>query len=131
MAETGLAQPRRGRIYTWPRNRAFGDSKARPVLVIAPDAATGSGSRWVVVPISSDPRLVGHPLAAPLTAGAGTGLHQSSHAMAWLPTTVEREQLAGPLGRASREEMRAVLQAVRRSLDLDMDEPWREDVLSR
>jgi len=30
----------RGRIYLWPRNRSFGDGKPRPVVVIAPDAAT-------------------------------------------------------------------------------------------
>ena len=37
----------RGRLYLWPRNRSFGDSKARPVVVIAPDAATRHGRRWV------------------------------------------------------------------------------------
>ena len=30
----------RGRIYLWSRNRSFGDGKPRPVVVIAPDAAT-------------------------------------------------------------------------------------------
>jgi len=40
----------RGRLYLWPRNRSFGDSKARPVVVISPDAATRHGRRWVVLP---------------------------------------------------------------------------------
>ena len=131
MTELSPHQPQRGRLYTWPRNRAFGDSKARPVLVIAPDAATRTSDRWVVVPISTDPRLDGQPLAVPLAKGNSTGLKQPSHAMAWLPTTVERAQLAGPLGRVSGEELKAVLQAVRCALDLDMDEPWLEDSTQR
>ncbi|MFM8260340.1 MAG: type II toxin-antitoxin system PemK/MazF family toxin [Vulcanococcus sp.] len=126
MPEANTNHPQRGRLYTWPRNRAFGDSKARPVLVISPDAATCNSSRWVVIPISTDARLVGNSLAVPLAATVQTGLQQASHAMAWLPTTVEREQLAGPLGRISSEEMRAVLQAIQRALDLAMDEPWVE-----
>ena len=43
----------RGRLYRWPRNRPFGDSKARPVLVVS---------------ISRDPRLVSLALAVPLPA---------------------------------------------------------------
>ena len=38
-----LQMAERGRLYLWPRNRSFGDSKARPVVVIAPDAATRHG----------------------------------------------------------------------------------------
>lgn len=34
----------RGRLYLWPRNRSFGDSKARPVLVIAPDSPRASAA---------------------------------------------------------------------------------------
>jgi mRNA-degrading endonuclease toxin of MazEF toxin-antitoxin module len=114
----------RGRIYGWPRNRPFGDSKARPVLVVAPDAATEASARWVVVPISRDPRLAGSPLAVPLPADAATGLHQPSYAMAWLPTTVLRSQLVGPFGRVSPERLNSVLTALRTALDLEMLEPW-------
>jgi mRNA-degrading endonuclease toxin of MazEF toxin-antitoxin module len=121
------AQPERGRLYRWPRNRAFGDSKQRPVLVIAPDAATSQARRWVVVPLSSDPRLTGHPLAVALPADPATGLDQASHAMAWLPTTVDRDQLDGPLGRATPETLRAVLTALSSALDLTMLEPWQPD----
>ena len=130
MTKPDLSQPQRGRLYTWPRNRAFGDSKARPVLVIAPDAATRSSQRWVVVPISTDARLAGHPLAVSLAATAQTGLHQPSHAMAWLPTSVEREQLAGPLGRITPAELKAVLGALHTALDLAMDEPWQPDAIN-
>ncbi|MFM7266706.1 MAG: hypothetical protein ACKOZW_14170, partial [Cyanobium sp.] len=35
----------RGRVYQWPRNRSFGDGKPRPVVVIAPDAATRLGQQ--------------------------------------------------------------------------------------
>ena len=120
-------QPERGRLYRWPRNRAFGDSKQRPVLVIAPDAATSQSRRWVVVPLSSDPRLTNHPLAVPLPADASTGLDQPSHAMAWLPTTVDRDQLAGPMGRTSPKILKAVLTALTSALDLTMLEPWQGD----
>ena len=74
----------RGRIYRWARNRSMGDAKARPVIVIAPDAATEVLERWVVVPISSDRRLKDHPLAVPLSPGQGTGLERNSFAMAWI-----------------------------------------------
>lgn len=127
MADPTTALPQRGRLYRWPRNRAFGDSKNRPVLVIAPDAATRISDRWVVVPISTDSRLEAHPLAVPLPADGRTGLAQPSHAMAWLPTTVEREQLSGPLGRISAADLKAVLEALHVALDVAMDEPWQQE----
>ena len=121
----GPASPQRGRLYRWPRNRSFGDSKPRTVLVIAPDAATTQAQRWVVVPLSSDARLADHPLAVPLAAGDPHGLDHTSYAMAWLPTTVDRDQLAGPLGRVAPSTLQAVLAAISRALDLDMLEPWQ------
>ena len=93
-------QSERGRIYRWPRNRAFGDSKPRPVLVISPDAATRRSQRWVVVPLSSDPRLSG------------------------VAFTVDRSQLDGPIGRVSEAELRLVLNTLSAALDLEMVEPW-------
>jgi mRNA-degrading endonuclease toxin of MazEF toxin-antitoxin module len=117
----------RGRIYRWARNRSMGDAKARPVIVIAPDAATEVLERWVVVPISSDPRLKDHPLAVPLSPRQGTGLERSSFAMAWLPTTVLRQQLQGPIGRSDAEVVRQVLLTMALALDLSMQEAWSED----
>ncbi len=117
----------RGRLYLWPRNRSFGDSKPRPVLVIAPDAATSLGRRWVVLPLSSDPRLEGNPLAFPLAPSPVNGLRQRSYVMAWLPTTVAADQLEGPLGRLGPTELAAVLRSVAEALDLAMLEPWKED----
>jgi mRNA-degrading endonuclease toxin of MazEF toxin-antitoxin module len=117
----------RGRIYRWARNRSLGDAKARPVIVIAPDAATQLLERWVVVPISSDRRLKDHPLAVPLSPGQGTGLERNSFAMAWLPTTVLRQQLQGPIGRSSAAVVQQVLQAMARGLDHSMLEAWVED----
>lgn len=114
MTNPDLSQPQRGRLYTWPRNRAFGES-----------------NRWVVVPISTDARLAGNPLAVPLEATAQTGLDKPSHAMAWLPTSVEREQLAGPLGRISPAELKAVLGALNAALDLAMDKPWQPESINR
>jgi len=116
----------RGRVYGWPRNRPFGDSKARPVLVVAPDAATETSNRWVVVPISRDPRLAALPLAVPIPADATTGLHEPSFAMAWLPTAVLRQQLSGPYGRVTPDQLKAVLRALRSALDLEMLEPWQD-----
>jgi len=117
----------RGRIYRWPRNRSFGDSKARPVVVIAPDAATLRTRRWVVVPLSSDPRLKDHPLTVTFPATTTNGLAQTSVAMAWLPTTVAAEQLEGPIGRIDRDQLTLVLRILRLALDLEMEEPWHSD----
>jgi len=82
----------RGRLYLWPRNRSFGDSKARPVVVIAPDAATRHGRRWVVLPFSSEADLASNPLAYPLASSATNGLRQASLVMTWLPTTVHADR---------------------------------------
>ena len=120
-----------GRIYRWARNRSLGDAKARPVIVIAPDAATAVLERWVVVPISSDPRLEAHPLAVPLSPQEGSGLERTSFAMSWfamswLPTTVLRQELQGPIGRSAPEVVRQVLLTMARALDLSMQEAWSE-----
>jgi mRNA-degrading endonuclease toxin of MazEF toxin-antitoxin module len=91
----------RGRIYRWARNRSIGDAKARPVIVIAPDAATAVMKRWVVVTISSDPRLEAHPLAVPISPDGESGLARSSFAMAWLPgSTSAHHRAAGPVAGA-------------------------------
>jgi mRNA-degrading endonuclease toxin of MazEF toxin-antitoxin module len=117
----------RGRLYLWPRNRSFGDSKPRPVLVLAPDAATSRSRRWVVLPLSSDPRLEGNPLAFPLEPSPGNGLRQPGYVMAWLPTTVAADQLEAPLGRLEFPQVAAVLQSLAAALDLQLVEPWQED----
>lgn len=117
----------RGRIYHWPRNRSFGDSKARPVLVLAPDAATRHGRRWVVLPLSTEGRLATNPLAFALEASAANGLRQTSFVMSWLPTTVHADQLNGPLGRITAAELKAIAAMVIQSLDLHCQEPWQVD----
>lgn len=117
----------RGRLYHWPRNRSFGDSKARPVLVLAPDAATLHGRRWVVLPLSTEGRLATNPLAYALEASAANGLHQTSYVMSWLPTTVHADQLNGPLGRLSATQLKAIAAMVIQSLDLHCLEPWQHD----
>jgi len=120
-------RPERGRIYCWPRNRSFGDSKPRPVLVISPEAATSQSQRWVVVPLSSDPRLQQLPLALAIEPDQTNGLNQTSYAMSWLPTAVERNQLGDPIGRVSEAHLRLVLRTLTTALDLTMQEPWRPE----
>jgi mRNA-degrading endonuclease toxin of MazEF toxin-antitoxin module len=117
----------RGRLYHWPRNRSFGDGKRRPVVVIAPDAATSRSGRWVVLPLSSDSRLEGHPLAYSLEPSPTNGLQQRSYVMAWLPTTVAADQLEGPLGRLTIEQLSDVLTRLVEALDLEMLEPWQDN----
>ncbi len=117
----------RGRLYLWPRNRSFGDSKPRPVLVIAPDAATSRSQRWVVLPLSTDPRLEGNPLAFPVDPSPTNGLRQRSYVMTWLPTTVVADQLEGPLGRFASSQLAMVLRSLAEALDLQQLEPWQED----
>jgi len=97
------------------------------VVVIAPDAATLRTRRWVVVALSSDPRLKDHPLTVALPATTTNGLSQTSFAMAWLPTTVAAEQLEGPIGRIDRDQLALVLRTLRLALDLDMEESWRQE----
>ena len=80
----------------------------------------------MVVPISSDPRLEAHPLAVPLSPQEGHGLERISFAMSWLPTTVLRQQLQGPIGRSDVEVVRQVPLTLARALDLSMQEAWSE-----
>jgi hypothetical protein len=47
--------------------------------------------------------------------------------MSWLPTTVLRQQLQGPIGRSDPEAVRQVLFTLARALDLSMQEAWSED----
>jgi mRNA-degrading endonuclease toxin of MazEF toxin-antitoxin module len=120
----------RGRVYLWPRNRSVGDGKPRPVVVIAPDAATRHGRRWVVVPLSTLPELASNPLAYPLVPSAANGLRLPSYAMTWLPTTVHADQLQGPLGRLTPADLAAIAAAMIQALDLQCLEPWQavEDI---
>jgi mRNA-degrading endonuclease toxin of MazEF toxin-antitoxin module len=108
-----LQMAERGRLYLWPRNRSFGDSKARPVEVIAPDAATRHGRRWVMLPLSSEADLAINPLAYPLAPSA--------------TTTVHAYQLQGPLGRLKPADLAAIAAAVIQALDLKCSEPWQPD----
>jgi len=117
----------RGKLYLWPRNRSFGDSKPRPVVVIAPDAATRHGRRWVVLPISTEAELATNQLAFPLAATSNNGLRQTSFVMTWLPTTVHADQLEGPIGRLSAKEVAAIAAALIGALDLSCLEPWHLD----
>ena len=116
----------RGRLYRWPRNRSFGDSKPRPVLVIAPDAATRHGRCWVVLPLSTEPGLTGSPLAYRLDPTQANGLEDTSFVMAWQPTTVLAEALQGPIGRLAAADVAAIAALVIAALDLRCQEPWQE-----
>ena len=118
--------PERGSLYRWPRNRSFGDTKARPLLVISPEAAHGASTRRVVVPLSRDPRLEGHLLAVALDPSPANGLQHRSYAMTWHPTTVDRSNLDGPLGRLTPEQLAMVLERIATALDLTLLEPWLE-----
>lgn len=116
----------RGRLYRWPRNRSFGDSKSRPVLVLAPDAATTHGHRWVVLPLSTEPGLAANPLAYRLDPTEANGLGEASFVMAWQPTTVLSQSLQGPIGRLTAADVAAIAALVIEALDLRCFEPWQE-----
>ena len=118
----------RGRVYLWPRNRSFGDGKPRSVVVIAPDAATRHGRRWVVLPLSTTAELASNPLAYPLAPSASNGLRLLSYVMTWLPTTVQADHLQGPLGRISPAELKAIAAGMVEALDLHGLEPWQPDL---
>ncbi|HBH74277.1 MAG TPA: hypothetical protein DDY43_12790 [Synechococcales bacterium UBA10510] len=83
----------RGRLCLWPRNRSFGDSKARPVVVVAPYAATRHGRRWVVLSLSTEAQFASNHLAHPLAPSATNGRRQTSYVITWLPTTVYADHL--------------------------------------
>jgi hypothetical protein len=72
--------------------------------------------RWVVVPLSSDPRLKDHPLTVAFPATTTNGPAQTTFAMAWLPTTVAAEQLEGPIGRIDRDQLNLPAQPATNSL---------------
>ncbi len=76
--EDAITMAERGRLYQGPRNRSFGDSKARPVLVNAPDAATRLSRRWVVLLLITEQRLGSNPLAYMLGPSPTNGLPQAS-----------------------------------------------------
>ena len=115
----------RGLLYLFPCNRSFGECKARPVLVIAPVVATRHSRSWVVLPLSTEQRLGGNPLAHMLEPSPANGLEQTSFVMTWLPTAVHADQLQGPLGRLAAGELKAITAAVIHSLDLHCQEPWQ------
>ena len=96
-------------------------------MVIAPDAATRHGRRWVVLPLSTEAQLASNPLAHPLAPSAANGLRQTSYVMTWLPTTVHADHLQGPLGSLTAAEVAAITAAVIESLDLRAFEPWQID----
>ena len=116
----------RGRLYRWPRNRSFGDSKPRPVLVLAPDAATRHGRRWVVLPLSTEPDLAANRLTYRLDPSEANGLEDTSFVMAWQPTTVLSQSLQGPIGRLAATDVAAIAALVIEALDLRCLEPWQE-----
>ena len=91
-----LQMAERGRLYLWPRNRSFGDSKARPVVVIAPDAATRHGRRWVVLPLTTEAQLASNPLAYPLAPGGDRRRSDSGPRSAVLRALAARQLM--PLG---------------------------------
>ncbi len=96
-------------------------------MVIAPDAATRHGRRWVVLPLTSEADLASNPLAYPLAPSATNGLRQASFVMTWLPTTVHADQLQGPLGRLTPADLAAIAAVVIQALDLKCSEPWQPD----
>ncbi len=104
--------PERGSLYRWPRSRSFGDTKARPVLVISPEAAHAGSTR-----------LEGHLLAVALDPTPANGLQQRSYAMTWHPTSLDRINLDGPLGRLTPEQLSMVLERIAAALDLTLQEP--------
>ena len=115
----------RGWLYLLPCNRSFGECKARPVLVIAPDVATRHSRSWLVLPLSTEQRLGGNPLAHILEPSPTNGLRQASFVMTWLPTAVHADQLQGPLGRLAAGELKEIAAPVIQSLDLHCQEPWQ------
>lgn len=117
----------RGRLDLWPRNCSVGDSRAHPVVVIAPDAATRHGRRWVLLPISSEAQLAANPLAYRLAPSANSGLRHQIFVMTWLPTTVQADQLQSPLGRLTEIQVAAIAAAMIHSLDLPCLESWQAD----
>jgi mRNA-degrading endonuclease toxin of MazEF toxin-antitoxin module len=117
----------RGRLYFWLRSRSFSDSKPLPVVVVAPDAATRRGRRWVVLPLSTETELAANPLAFPLAPTPINSLRQPSFVMIWLPTTVHADQLQGPLGRLTAAEVEALAAGLTQALHLECLDPWQED----
>ena len=69
--------------------------------------------------------LANHPLADALPPSATNGLRVWSDVMTWLPTTVQADQLQGPLGRISSAELRAIAAGMVEALALQCLDPWQ------
>ena len=91
--------------------------------MIAPDAATRHGRRWVVLPLSTEPGLAASPIAYRLDPTQANGLEITSFVMAWQPTTVLAEALQGPIGRLAAADVAAIAARVIAALELTPHHP--------
>jgi hypothetical protein len=73
--------------------------QASPVLGVAPDGTGRHRRRSLLVPLSTQAVLEGHPLAYSLVLLSASGLQLPSYAMTCLPTTIHADHLQGPLSR--------------------------------
>lgn len=95
------------------------------MAVIAPDAATSRGRRWVALPLSTEIALATNPLVVHLAPSASNGARQPSCGMAWLPATVHADPLQEPPGLLTAAEVASVAARRIQALDLECLEPWQ------
>lgn len=107
-------RPRRGEIHWVALDPTIGTEirKTRPAVIISNDSANAFGSRIVVLPVTSNVSSLFPGEAQIKVAG------KPARVLGDQIRSIDRQRLRGRVGRLSREELQAVEEAVRITLDL-------------
>lgn len=107
-------RPRRGEVHWVALDPTIGTEvrKTRPAVVISNDSANAFGSRIVVLPVTSNVSSLYPGEAQVQVAG------KPARVLGDQIRSIDRRRLRGRIGRLSREELQAVEEAVRITLDL-------------
>jgi mRNA interferase MazF len=109
-----LTRPRRGDVYWVALDPTVGTEirKTRPAVVVSNDSANAFGMRVVVLPVTSNVGSL-FPGEALVTVAGKPG-----RALGDQVRSIDRTHLRGRMATLSREDLRAVDEALRITLDL-------------
>lgn len=111
--------PRRGDVYRVNLDPTVGTeiAKTRPAVVISNDVGNEHADRVILAPVTSSGLSRVYPFEVLLEAGEG-GLPQASKVALDQIRAVDKRRLGRRLGTLTKERMRDVDEAIRRSLAL-------------
>lgn len=109
-----LRRPRRGDVYWVALDPSLGTEirKTRPAVVVSNDSANAFGTRVVVLPVTSNVSSLYPGEALVRVAG------KPGRVLGDQVRSVDKRRLRGRVGSLSREDLRAVEEALRITLDL-------------